>query len=95
MVMDASVDPQQPFRVVYGTGPVGNEFASRDDVQYTMLPGLAEFLFGAADPAPNTATGLAKDDSGLGFAGLLALLVVGLTLLLVAGIHIKRKFTLR
>jgi NosR/NirI family nitrous oxide reductase transcriptional regulator len=95
MVMDASVDPQQPFRVVYGAGPVGNEFASRDDVQYTMLPGLAEFLFGAADPAPNTATGLAKDDSGLGFAGLLALLVVGLTLLLVAGIHIKRKFTLR
>ena len=58
-----------------------------------MPPGLAEFLFGAANSAPNTAMGLAQDDSGPRLAGLLALLVVGLTLLLVAGTHIKRKFT--
>ena len=84
MVMDAKIDPQQPFRVVYGTGPVGNEFVSQDAVQYIMPPDLAEFLFG-------TEPGLTQDDNGSRLAGRLALIIVSLTLLLVAGVHIHRK----
>ena len=91
MVMDASVDPQQPFQVIYGTGPVGNEFASQDDVQYTLPSGLAEFLFGAPEPAPSTETSFKPDESGARLAGLLALVIVSLTLTLVAGVHLRRK----
>lgn len=91
MVMDGAVDPQRPFQVIYGTGPVGDEFATRDGVQYTMPSGLAEFLFGAAEPAPNTLTDLTQDDSGTRFAGLLALIIVSLALLLVTGIHLHRR----
>ena len=93
MVMDTNVDPQQPFQVIYGTGPVGNEFASRDSVLYTMPSELAEFLFGAAKPAPNTETALSPDNSGARFAGLLALIVLSLTLMLVTGVHLHRKLS--
>lgn len=91
MVMDASVDPQQSFQVIYGTGPVGNEFASQDDVQYIMPSGLAEFLFGASEPAPSTETSVKPDASGARLAGLLALIIVSLTLMLVAAVHLRRK----
>jgi hypothetical protein len=49
-----------------------------------MPPDLAEFLFG-------TEPGLTQDDNGSRLAGRLALIIVSLTLLLVAGVHIHRK----
>ena len=89
LLLDSAIDPQRPFSLIYGTGPVGDEFSSSEGVLYTLPAGLAAFLFGAAEPA--RAGEIERVSGSPDAAGILAAGILILTLILVAAIHLRRR----
>ena len=92
MVMPDAVNPQEAFSLVYGTGIGLDPFASFDEVRYQLPEDLSDFLYGyeyEGTTAVLTTAGSEPKQLWI----LLCLIFAG-TLLLVATVHLRRRFKL-
>ena len=92
MVMPEAVNPREAFRLVYGTGAGLDPFASYDEVRYQLPASLSDFLYGSDHEAAAATLTAAKADPDSLWILLSLILVV--TLLLVAAVHLWRKLKL-
>ena len=92
MVMPAAVDPRGAFSLVYGTGTGLDPFASFDEVRYQLPADLSDFLYGSECEGMTAVLTTAGSEPMLLWI-LLCSILAG-TLLLVATVHLRRRFKL-
>ena len=92
MVMPDAVDPREAFSLVYGTGTGLDPFASFDEVRYQLPADLSDFLYGSEYEGMTAVLTTAGSEPMLLWI-LLCSILAG-TLLLVATVHLRRRFKL-
>ncbi|MEC8332206.1 MAG: FMN-binding protein [Pseudomonadota bacterium] len=92
MVMPDSVDPREAFSLVYGTGISLDPFASFDEVRYQLPADLSDFLYGSEYEGATAV--LTTADSEPERPWILLWSTLAGTLLLVAIVHLRRRFKL-
>ena len=92
MVMPDSVDPREAFSLVYGTGISLDPFASFDEVRYQLPADLSDFLYGSEYERATAV--LTTADSEPERPWILLWSTLAGTLLLVAIVHLRRRFKL-
>ena len=92
MVMPDAVDPREAFSLVYGTGTSLDPFASFDEVRYRLPADFSDFLYGSEYEGATAA--LTRADSDPERPWILLCSILAGTLLLVAIVHLRRRFKL-
>ncbi|MEC8356909.1 MAG: FMN-binding protein [Pseudomonadota bacterium] len=92
MVMPDAVDPREAFSLAYGTGISLDPFASFDEVRYQLPADLSDFLYGSEYEGATAV--LTTADSEPERPWILLWSTLAGTLLLVAIVHLRRRFKL-
>ncbi|MEC8472480.1 MAG: FMN-binding protein [Pseudomonadota bacterium] len=92
MVMPDAVDPREAFSLAYGTGISLDPFASFDEVRYQLPADLSDFLYGSEYEGATAV--LTTADSEPERPWILLCSILAGTLLLVAVVHLRRRFKL-
>ena len=92
LVMPDAVDPREAFSLVYGTGTSLDPFASFDEVRYRLPADFSDFLYGSE--YEGATADLTRADSDPERPWILLCSILAGTLLLVAIVHLRRRFKL-